>query len=547
MLRDYQIEAVANVNNAYAQGFNYVLLVMPTGSGKTVVFSDMCSKHTGAGAAIAHRQELVLQISNSFANYKIPHKIIGPDNLIKFVTRQHILNFGTSYYNPNAAMAVISVDTLLRRYKDLKSWCESVTFWVQDEAHHILKKNKWGRAAELFPNARGLGVTATPIRADGKGLNAETDGIFETLILGPHGRLLIDRGYLTDYRIFCPQTKDLDLDSVPLSPSTGDFVKEKLKRTVRKSKIVGDVVQSYKSFADGKLGVTFVTDTKTGTDIVNEYRNAGIPAELVTYQTNDSLRQEIIEKFRRRELLQLVNIDLFGEGFDLPAIEVVSFARPTNSYSLFAQQFGRALRILDGKEVAIIIDHVGNVLRHQGTGLPDSRINWSLEGREKRASTASEIKLKICPSCTQPRRAYLKECPYCGFYAPPAERSAPEFVEGDLIELDRDVLEQMRTDSERATMSDDEKAIELIKKRCPSKFINSNLKKHGEYREAQIELRESIAQWAGYQNAYGLNDSEVYRLFYLRFGVDILSAQAIDKKQTVELNGRVIDDFGHMG
>jgi DNA repair protein RadD len=231
----------------------------------------------------------------------------------------------------------------------------------------------------MFPNARGLGVTATPVRADGKGLGAHHDGVMHHIIEGAGMRDLIQQGFLTDYRIFAPPS-DLDLTGVTRA-ADGDYNKKQLKQRVRRSQIIGDVVAHYLRIAPGKLGLTFATDVETATEIANRYRAAGVPSEVVSAKTPTGQRIEILKRFKRREVMQLVNVDLFGEGFDLPALEVVSMARPTESYGLYCQQFGRVLRPLPGKTVGIIIDHVGNVVRH---GLPDKPRRWSLDRREKR-------------------------------------------------------------------------------------------------------------------------------------------------------------------
>jgi DNA or RNA helicases of superfamily II len=195
-----------------------------------------------------------------------------------------------------------------------------------------------------------------------------------------------------------------------LSQATGDFNADQLRKAVHKSHITGDVVAHYLKLAPGKLGVTFAVDVEAATEIAGAFRAAGVPAEVVSAKTPDALRAQILRRFKAREILQLVNVDLFGEGFDLPAIEVVSFARPTESFALYCQQFGRALRLMLSKEaaavhahltdeqrraaiaasekpVAIIIDHVNNVLRH---GLPDARREWSLDRRERRSGKKSD-------------------------------------------------------------------------------------------------------------------------------------------------------------
>lgn len=407
---------------------------------------------------------------------------------------------------------------------------------VVHNCHHVVRGNKWGTAVEMFPNARGLGVTATPLRADGKGLGRHADGVMDVMVEGLNMRQLIDIGRLTDYRIFAPPS-DIDLTSVPVTQS-GEFSAKPLKTAVRSSHIVGDVVDHYLRIAKGKLGVTFATDVETATDIARQFKAAGVPAEVVSAKTPDRLRNDIIRKFRAGEILQLVNVDLFGEGFDLPAVEVVSMARPTQSYGLYCQQFGRVLRIMAGKEYGIVIDHVGNVVRH---GLPDKARIWSLDSREKRPRAVrleDEIPLMSCAECTMPYEKVLTHCPNCGHKPVPASRGAPEFVDGDLYELDPSVLAEMRGKIELV----DNPSIMLgrmARAGAPRAAINGYRKNSLARIDAQAALRESITWWGTHHRNAGKTDSESYRLFYHFFGIDILSAQALGKPEALSLADRI--------
>lgn len=544
-LRPYQAKAKNDIYQAWESGASNVLAVMPTGAGKTVLFSDILHDHKGAACAIAHRQELVSQISLALARDEVRHRIIGPKNVVKLCVNLHMQETGRAYYDPAAPVGVAGVDTLVRRGANLASWLKSISLWVQDEAHHVLISNKWGTAAEMFPNAKGLGVTATPIRADGKGLGRIADGLFDTMVEGPTMRELIDAGYLTDYRIYAPPN-DLDLSEVTISKTTGDYNPFQIKRAVQKSHIIGDVVAHYLKIARNKLGVTFASDVETATDIAAQFNEAGVPAAVVSAKTPDSERISILRQFKDRKLLQLVNVDLFGEGFDLPAIEVVSMARPTQSYALFAQQFGRALRILEGKTEALIIDHVGNVIRH---GLPDAARVWSLEGREKRSRVKQDdevIPVRSCPSCTAVFERINPACPFCGYKPEPQARSAPEFVDGDLFELDAETLARMRGDVERVDKSVEAYNAELLAKRAPAISIPQHLRRHEERQEMQAGLRASIAWWAGYQRQAGRSDSESYRLFYHTFGVDVLSAQALNTREASALAEKINYHLGRL-
>jgi len=568
LLRPYQSKGVQEIYAAWNAGNDNVLAVFPTGSGKTVLFSDIIHDHKGASCAIAHRQELVSQISLALARDKVRHRIIGPKSVIKLCVNLHMREVGASYYDPSSQCAVAGVDTLVKRGKELKNWLNSVTLWVQDEAHHVLKSNKWGTAAAMFPNAKGLGVTATPLRADGKGLGRHVDGLFDIMIVGPGMRDLINAGYLTDYRIFAPPS-DLDLSTVPVSQKTGDFNPNKLKTAIRKSHVMGDVVTHYLRIAPGKLGVTFATDVETATDIAAEFNRRGVPAAVVSAKTPDSERIAVLRRFKNRELLQLVNVDLFGEGFDLPAIEVVSMARPTQSYALFVQQFGRALRLMidpslypqwdiftdqqrrdhiaaSSKPHAIIIDHVGNVDRHN---LPDAPRVWTLDRREKRAKSdvSDVIPTKACPKCTGVYERIYAICPYCGFKPVTIARSGPEQVDGDLIELDVDVLAAMRGEIEKVDMSQDEFRQGMTERYVPYIARKGHLESHLKRQEAQTALRASIAWWAGYQRAQGRADSESYRRFYFKFGLDVLTAQTLKTAEALKLADNVNKELSKYG
>jgi superfamily II DNA or RNA helicase len=543
-LRPYQSDAYAATRSAWEAGHRVVLLVLPTGSGKTVIFSQAIADHRGRAVAIAHRQELVGQISLSLARVGVYHRIIGPKQVVRLAVSAHVRELGRSYYSANADKAVAGVDTLTSRATALGPWLDGVTLWVQDEHHHQLRENKWGKAAALMPHARGLGVTATPMRADGRGLGRHADGLVDHMIVGPTGRELINQGYLSDYRIFAPTTQDLDLSRVAVSSTTGDYSRPQLRAAVKCSRIVGDVVEHYQRHAAGLLGITFATDTDTAAEIAEAYRAAGVPAQAVSHKTNDAARAAYIAQFRARQLLQLVNVDLFGEGFDVPGVECVSMARPTQSYAVYSQQFGRALRILPGKSHAVIIDHVGNVIRH---GLPDGPRAWTLDRRERRArQDPSAIPLRTCTTCTAVYPRTGDVCPYCGDVYAPAQRSAPEHVDGDLVELDAATLARMRGDVARVDMTPEAYREQLVAERCPAVGQLANVKRHVERQEAQVELRETIAQWAGYHRAAGRTDSEGYRRFYWRFGVDVLTAQALGAKDAQALTERVRADWGQL-
>lgn len=564
-LRPFQTELEQRVYQAWQAGAVNVMPVAATGSGKTVLISKILYDEPGASIAIAHRQELVSQISIALARNGVRHRVVGAkkgSNLIRVISALQVAEVGYSFFDPNAKTGVGGVDTVIRMDAS-DSWFKQVRLQVQDEAHHVLQNNKWGKAAAMFPNARGLLPTATPRRADGKGLGRHADGLVDAMVLAPSMRDIINMGYLTDYRIFAPPS-DLDLSQVATSAATGDYNADQLRKAVHSSHITGDVVAHYLKLAKGKLGVTFAVDVEAATEIAAAFRAAGVPAEVVSAKTPDALRAQILRRFKAREILQLVNVDLFGEGFDLPAIEVVSFARPTESFALFCQQFGRALRLMldassvseactltdegrraaiaaSDKPVALIVDHVNNVLRH---GLPDAAQEWSLDRRERsRGKKSDAIPLRVCVNveCVQPYERVYRCCPYCGTYPLPPLRSAPEYVDGDLLELDEATLAAMR--GEIARIDGDA----VVPYGAAPEVVGAVRKRHWERQEGQRALRNVIAWWAGLESAQGRGESESYRRFYFRFGLDVASAQTLSAREAGELAERVRVELANYG
>lgn len=505
--------------------------VLPTGGGKTFVFSRIAAAVQAACCAVAHRGELVSQMSVAFARESIRHRVIGPEALVRRCQAANIEDTGYDYVTPNAKVAVAGVDTLVR-LEAHDPWLQQVRLWIQDEAHHVLADNKWGKACQLFPNAYGLGVTATPTRADGKGLGRHADGLMDALVVGPSMRELINRGFLTEYRIYAPPS-DIDLSQVTVTAS-GDYSPPQLSKARKQSHITGDVVQHYLRLARGKLGVTFDVDIESATETAAAYRAAGVPAEVVTGKTPDAARAEILRRFKRREIMQLVNVDLFGEGFDLPAIEVVSFARPTQSFSLFCQQFGRALRIMDGKLYAIIIDHVGNVLRH---GLPDARREWTLDRRQRRSRSAPSdvIPTRTClnTECLGVYERIYPSCPYCGHTPEPAGRSTPELVDGDLLELDATTLARLR--GEVATID----GAPSFPYGATEEIIGAIKKRHWLRQQGQERLRKAICLWAGWKSPDVTSFHKTYREFFFRYGLDVATAVKLGAREAEALAEKI--------
>lgn len=527
----------------------------------TVCMSSIIKQHKGYGVAMVHRGELVSQISITLARSGIVHSVAGSRATITAITAQHYALFGRSYVNQQSAdWIVASVDTVVSGKGVWVDRFKRSTLGIIDEGHHCLKDNKWGRCfSMLAPDSKGWLPTATPRRSDGKGLGSHSDGIADVLVEGPDMRALIDQGYLTDYTVRVIDTNDLDLSNVKTTAS-GELSKVGVAKAVAKSRvIVGNVVEKYLQFAKGKLGVTFAATIEEGERLTAEFNAQGVPAVMLTGDTPTAERAREIASFSRREKLMLVNVDLFGEGFDLPAIEIVIMARPTASFILYTQQFGRALRLLIDPELmrqwdtftveerlahiaacdkprAIIHDHVGNFIRHGGP--PDMPQQWTLDPVKKGASAPSDaVPMTACAGCYMPFEKFFKVCPFCAVPVPPptpSQRTQPETVDGDIFEVSAEELAKLRAGVvdvfALARIPHD-----LQNTPTAARLTRINAEKITNHRE----LMDTISLWAG--RYIGEDNSVIARRFYHTFGVDVLTAAGMNARDADTLKTKIME------
>lgn len=541
-LRPYQEKLVKDTYQQWDAGKQFVAMVSATGSGKSMTLTAIVAKERDRGQyvlVLAHRQELITQLSDTMGRMEIRHQVIAANKVVRFAAKQSMENHGVNYVDPNARVMVASVQSMREaKIADLAKLGNKLTV-VQDEFHHATKKSKtWGGVLTPLLNAgaRGLGPTATPCRADGQGLSRETDGYADVIVEGPSMRWLIDNGYLSQYKIYCPPT-DLRLDNVETSKTTGDYKEKELKAEIGRSHIVGDIVSHYLKICPGKRGITFTVGVDTAEEVAEEYRKRGVPAVALSGRNADEERVQAIRDLKSGKILQIVNDSLIGEGVDIPAVEVVSFARPTQSYALYAQMFGRALRPFEGKSHAIIIDAVSNVMRH---GLPDAPREWSLDRRERRTGKSEPSTVRVCTACAAVYERFRDACPDCGEPVPkPAQRSGPEFVDGDLYELDPDVLAQMRNEVVGARETPEAMRDRLTAQHVPMPGVMANVKRQKERLDELVKNDILMAQWAGHRRAEGLSDSEIFRKFFITFNIDWLSAQSLKKDEALKLREKL--------
>ena len=539
-LRPYQAIAKQQIFDAWQSNYKNILLVIPTASGKTVVFCSLVIdtlKNNLPTAIMVHRKELVQQICLTLAEEGIVHNIIAARQDIRGIISAERRMFGRQFYNSHSTVSVISVDTLNARYEIYKPWTKTIRQWITDEAAHVLKENKWGKAVAYFENARGLGVTATPERLDKKGLGSHVDGVFDIMIEGPSTRWLIDNKYLSKYKIAIPES---DYKNYLKSASNNsDYSKKSMMQASQRSKITGDVVDNYIKFAKGKQAILFASDVGTARRMEKKFRDRGIAAKSLDGTTNDSERLNALIDFRNKKIQVLINVDLFDEGLDVPGIECVIMARPTKSLSKFLQMIGRGLRIAEGKEYLILIDHVGNVLEH---GLPCQKRQWTLDRIKKSRKKLNFLRICSNIQCNAPFDRALVECPWCG--TPALIRNSGgggggkiplKVVDGDLFLIDPETLRQLEFQSQLEAPARIAKRVsDAVNPAAGLKAMRNQQERIG----TQKDLVQAIAGWAGAMKThYGYTDREIHKKFYLEHEqtiTEVLGQPRVEMEKTIE-------------
>lgn len=379
-LRSYQLEGERRIREAFAAGFKAPLYVLSTGGGKTITFSSIARSAERRGKRVlimCHRVELVEQIVESLKNFDIrPHIIAAGYH-----------GGGVNYRAGVSAVAVASVQTLVRRLKDY----QPPTLIICDEAHHCVGGNSWAQIMHAYPNARRLGVTATPCRLDGRGLGTH----FDTLIRGPSEQELINAGFLVRTRIFAPQL----VDTSGLHVRMGDYVIGESEAMMDKPAITGSALSHYMQHTPHEQGLVFCTSVKHADNVARQFRDGGVPALMVSGQTDKALRRDIFRDYRAGKIRMLTAADLFSEGVDCPGARVGIMLRPTQSLALYRQQKGRTMRPAPDKQYATLLDCVRNCERPGFELLPGEIDDWELGDDAQRKKRKPPPGVKICPKC----------------------------------------------------------------------------------------------------------------------------------------------------
>ena len=361
-LRPYQRKAKKEIFEAWDE-VNSVMFQMPTGTGKTRLFTSIIRdindysirrKEAVKILIIAHRTELIDQIDASLKKYGVAHNIIAGSHKREIKYPVHV-----------ASIQTITNKSNLEKAKKL-----NVQFVIIDEAHHALAKT-YKKLWQMYPDARFLGVTATPWRMNHESF---TD-LFDRLILSMTVKDFINQGYLAPYKYFSLKgDSDIQktIDDIELD-RFGEYKESSMEEKMDIGRIRAQLLDSYLSLAEGKKGIIYAINIKHAKHICKEYEEAGYKTVSIDSKTPAAKREDLVKKFKKGEIDIIVNVDIFSEGFDCPDIEFIQLARPTRSLVKYLQQVGRGLRITENKQDCVILDNVGMYSRF---GLPNARRHW---------------------------------------------------------------------------------------------------------------------------------------------------------------------------
>lgn len=411
-LRHYQTSAIEKLREKIREGKKRVVMVMPTGAGKTRVAGQIILNAVQNGKRIAfvcNRIELVKQSVAAFEKLGIKCGILQ----------------GMNTWEANAQVVVASVQTMARRKFNM------FDILIHDECHTTAGSKAFHKLFESHSNCIHIGLTATPWS---KGMSAkhkwlDHEPLWQDIVIGASIPMLIEQGFLVDCDIYAPGEPDL----TGVKVVNGDYDKQQLGDAVDKTKLVGDIVNHWFKLASGEQTVVFAVNVAHSRHIVAEFVANGVDARHVDGYMTEEERRPIIDGFRKGDFQVLSNCSMLAEGFDVPATSCCVLARPTKSLIRYIQMVGRVLRPHDDKERALLLDHAGVVRR---LGWPTEEMDYELDDGKPKEPKANERLPKVCPSCSCVYKASLRKCPVCSF-EPVAVPKSQETEDGELVQLSK--------------------------------------------------------------------------------------------------------------
>lgn len=387
-LRNYQQKIINSCRDAFKNGFHRLCCVLPCGAGKTAIFCYLAylntiKKPSNRVLILLHRKELLKQTEEAFKAFEI----------------------NTDHIN-------ISMIQSFRN--SLKTGVKPYSLIIIDECHHATS-NSFKAVLSAYSKTALIGFTATPARLDGKPLGA----IFDRLIIGVDYSYLIENKYLVDYDYYSP---DLNFNFSEWKLKSGDFDTADNAYHLDKKAIYGDILKYLDLSKKTIIYSPTVDYSKKLEAQINEHFNASVAKEF-NGKTPQPERDKIIDDFKNNRIKILINVDLIGEGFNVPSCDCVFLLRATQSLTLYIQQAGRALRAdpNNPNKRASIFDFVGNIYRF---GFPDAPRSWSLsapiKNSHKHETVHDSLIIKTCPNCLRSFMPYQmlpnRLCPFCKNY-----------------------------------------------------------------------------------------------------------------------------------
>lgn len=402
-LRPYQEKAISALRNSLATGHRRPVLQVPTGGGKTRIAGEIILMARAKGRRVAFvvpAISLVDQTVESFQRDGISD--VGVIQADHWMTR------------PDAPVQVCSLQTLERRELP-----QDIGLVIVDEAHRGFRfLYRW---MDEWPAVPFIGLSATPW-ASGMGKH------WDDLIVGNSTEGMISEGYLSPFKVYAPGHPDLSGVKIV----AGDYHEGQLGEAMDKTPLIADIVDSWRQYGVGRPTLLFAVNRAHAKHCQQEFNSAGIVAEYIDAYTEPEERRIIGTRLERGDVSVVCNVGCLTTGVDWD-VRCIVLARPTRSEMLFVQMIGRGLRLADGKDHLVILDHSDT---HQRLGFVTDIHYETLDtgkNRQNHDRKKKEVLPKECPKCHFLRAPKVSTCPSCGYV--PEIKTGVDHIDGDLLEI----------------------------------------------------------------------------------------------------------------
>jgi superfamily II DNA or RNA helicase len=417
---------ITDIRRAVQQGHRRILVVLPTGGGKSVVAASLMQLTAAKGNEsifFASQRELITQIGNQLKKIDVPSRTImaGVDEHDGFEDRVDVL------------CSLVARDTLWQRaFKRDKMELPTADVMQIDECHQVGCPT-YVSIMEAYEKSIIIGWTATPCRSDNRPLGLW----FDTMVQGATYKELQDGGYLVPVKVIAPDRPDLQGCKV----SRGDYAKGDLQKRMNRDEMVGNIVKEWLKHGQGRSTVLFAAGVDHSIHCRDVFRKEGITAEHIDGKMSTDERDDIMLRARNGQVRVVCNYGVLHTGVDVPNWKVMICARPTKSFGLFRQMAGRIQRPYQGHDHCLILDHSDNTLHF---GFPDEDVEWEIDGEGDQGKKHMEAKKRepgekgsepyACEKCHSMYRGYA--CPVCG-HKPEKKGNEIKMSSGELKELER--------------------------------------------------------------------------------------------------------------